>query len=214
MTRIFVWTVTAAVVTAAAAAAEPVRWTLQSTVSETSGTGRLTLGSFTFDGPDGPVVLVGDAALPTGSAAAEFENNAFDVRVASVPKGAYALAEVAAAARPQVAMDAVFTLSLAITDAASGQTGAAVFTGKPVLTVGSELGSPGELSLAVDGVGSKTLQLGGTRYEVTLKAGESDSGSHLVADVECVHDAPEPGTLALAGAGVVGLVGWRVRRKA
>lgn len=216
MTRNFVWAVAATLAAAAAAVAEPVpvgatppAWTLGSVVSSPLGTGELEMGPFTVAGPTGePTTVMAIAPMPTGLAVTAMTGNATGLRVATASKGGYTLGELF----PADARDSVFTVTLALTDAASGQTGELVFTGLPTLTLGPALGSPGTLSLGFEGAGTGSVTLGGVRYDVRLGTGGSDAESYLTADVTCVHEAPEPATLALAAVGLLGAVGLRGRR--
>lgn len=198
----------------AASAAESVQWTLSSTVSTASGGSTLSLGTLFFPADD-VMTKMGTATLPSGSEPGGYTNNASGIRVASIGKGSYSLSDVIATATAGalVAQDEVFTLKLSLTDGASNETGEASFIGKPILNIGTSSGGMGELILGIEGKSSATLNLGGMKYEIELSKDESESGSYIVADVTCVHEAPEPTTLLLGGIGLTGVVGMRLRKR-
>jgi hypothetical protein len=213
-------------VSAAQAIIAPPRdgWQLSSTVSTASGANSLALGQFTFqNGPaDGPVTQIGRATLPTGLEQSRFQSNVTGIRVASIAKGAYTLSDVIATgntSRVFIPSDDVFNLKLKLMDEMSGEMKEMTFTGKPKLTIGSDFGSVGELSLNFNGDGMQTANLGGKRYDVKLGVSGTGSASYITADISCtpgtpgVPGVPEPATLALAGIGLAGLVGARLRRR-
>lgn len=212
MTRNFAWAVAVTLAAAATTLAGPVpsAWTLKSAISTQMGGDGLEVGPFIQSGPTGePVTVMGTVPLPAGMAVTEFAGDDGRVRVATAGKGGYTLSEFT----PIDARDTVFTLTLTLTDAASGTSGDLTFTGRPALLVGPDLGSPAEVTLGFEGPGSGSVTLGGRRYDVTLGTDESDSGSYLTADVTCTHETPEPATLALAAVGLLGAAGGRrVRR--
>jgi hypothetical protein len=55
--------------------------------------------------------------------------------------------------------------------------------------------------------------LGGNHFTVQTRFRESESAGHIELDIDAVHPNPEPGTLALAGIGLFGALGWRLRRR-
>lgn len=217
MTRNFVWAVAATLAAVATAAAEPVpvgatppAWTLGSVVTTPMGTGELEMGPFTVTNSAGaPTTMMAIAPMPTGMTATAMTGDATGLRVATASKSGYTLGELF----PADARDSVFTVTLSLTDAASGQTGELVFTGLPTLTLGPAVDSPGALTLGFEGSGVQSVTLGGLRYDVRLGTGGSDTESYLTADVTCTHDAPEPATLALAAVGLLGAAGLRMRRR-
>ena len=55
------------------------------------------------------------------------------------------------------------------------------------------------------------FELGRNRYTIQARVRESESTAHIELDIEATHHNPEPGTLALAGLGLVGLATRRLR---
>jgi hypothetical protein len=134
---------------------------------------------------------------------------------------------------PAFPVDPNFVAAITITDTASGQSGTVSVIGTAT-SQDSWLGAPADANLPDagqmwgDASWVQDLTLGGNRYRVAFgerKTNPRDGGPFLggtwdaldvVADVRVVPDvhAPEPGTLALAGIGLVGLVGLiGVRRR-
>ncbi|HEY3789676.1 MAG TPA: PEP-CTERM sorting domain-containing protein, partial [Urbifossiella sp.] len=104
-----------------------------------------------------------------------------------------------------------FELDVTITDGASGQSGVASFFGfgSTVVTTGWP---PNPISLQLLTPASQTLVLGGNSYDVSLSSTPAVWGGNgdVVAAVSLSPAAtPEPATIALAGLGFVGLLGWR-----
>lgn len=59
-----------------------------------------------------------------------------------------------------------------------------------------------------------TVQLGNRKAKVRFWGSNNESHSTIFMDVTDVVETPEPGTLALAGIGLAGLAGFKLRRKA
>ena len=108
-----------------------------------------------------------------------------------------------------------FELRVSVTDTASGETGAAVFTGygESAYTDGWP---PNPVMLHLTSPTSKRLTLGGKFYDVEITDIESENFetggvyAHVILGPE---PAPEPATLALAGVGLLGVFGLRRPRK-
>ena len=78
-------------------------------------------------------------------------------------------------------------------------------------SAGFFLTGTGVVNLSVDSR-ADVFHLGDYTYTVQARVRESESAAHIELDVDMVHN-PEPGTLALAGMGLAGTLGWRVRRR-
>lgn len=108
-----------------------------------------------------------------------------------------------------------FELDVTITDQASGLSGTASFFGFGS-TVVNPVSTPNPVSLQFLTPTSKTLVLGENDYELSLTSTSASWGGNgdVVAAVSIRPAAtPEPGALALAGFGFVGLLGWRNRNR-
>lgn len=108
-----------------------------------------------------------------------------------------------------------FELRVAITDTASGESGAAVWTGFFTSTF-TDGWPPNELVLNLTSPSYQRLMLGATRYELDLNSTYAIYGGNgdVTAYVQMSPaSTPEPGTLALAGIGLFGVFGLRRWRK-
>ncbi|HXG08152.1 MAG TPA: PEP-CTERM sorting domain-containing protein [Gemmataceae bacterium] len=130
-------------------------------------------------------------------------------------------------ATPNNFLDAAYTLTLRLTDDASGETGTLSFSGVFNGTLSS---SSADISTTITSPLTQSLTLGGNEYIVTMDAysppgppGINNAGS-LSAHVEVrpaqdsgggepppPNDTPEPSTVVLSGLGLslFGAVGWR-----
>jgi hypothetical protein len=121
-------------------------------------------------------------------------------------------------AKPDVFTAAPYTLSLYLQDVASGQNATLNFTGQ---ITGTLTATSSNLSNTFTGLTLQSVVLGDNRYTVSIGPfsppgvpGSSNAGSIAAHASVLVVALPEPGTLALAGAGVVllGMNRWRARR--
>lgn len=110
-----------------------------------------------------------------------------------------------------------FVLALTLTDRAGRQTGVATFTGVGWENLGQDYDHIGSLlsrraGAEMTGDTEQTLTVGGTSYQVGVRAENRDGVVGFFADVRAgdVAVTPEPGTLALAGLGL-GLLAARRR---
>lgn len=113
-----------------------------------------------------------------------------------------------------------FAVGVALTDAASGQTGTVTFAGQggEDITFNPDWYSTIQTRDAfaeLTGETEQSLTLGGTEYTVGLRAVSRDGVVDFYADVRAgaVAAAPEPGTLALAGIGLFPLFARVARRR-
>ena len=117
-----------------------------------------------------------------------------------------------------------YRLSVAITDAASGQTGWVRYTGRAgedASWVGDPpYQQPTDRRAYVAGLTpttAETLHLGGHDYRVAVTGRSGADGSAYLdaaVSVGAVSESPEPGTLAVAAVALAGVAGarWRKRR--
>jgi hypothetical protein len=124
--------------------------------------------------------------------------------------------------------NAGYSLTLNLTDAASGKTGSLTFTGA---FDGALSANSAKIGNTFTGLTSQTITLGGNQYVVTMTSyvppggptafnegaiGASVSVSNLGIGVPQggpPSTVPEPSALLLAGLGCTALVGWRARRR-
>jgi hypothetical protein len=117
-----------------------------------------------------------------------------------------------------------YTLTLALTDTASGQSGTLTFSGK---LSGSFSKDSANITNAFTGLTQQTLDLGGNAYVVTIgpysPPGPPDStnlgsiAAHVdVSKIVTVASVPEPSTLLLGlfGLSSAGAISWRKKRRA
>lgn len=107
--------------------------------------------------------------------------------------------------------DPTWRVSMAITDAASGQAGTASFDWTPFVFPDVFTSGTGVVDWKQESQ-TKTLVLGDHRYTVTTFQQDHESHAELLAEVTVTQNTPEPGTLALAGIGLAGVGLRRVRR--
>jgi hypothetical protein len=192
---------------AGTAAAEPLDWNYTATFRPAGESTGIVLGGEVKPGVDTPFVVLlrpggpgwkppASGDVPPGERVEAFAFAHGDWELTTVPP------------REPVS-DGRFTLALTFTDAA-GNTGAVSADGT-IRASGVFTSGTGNFTLGLSG--SEAVSVGGRRAMVTFGTRESESVNRVVFQLDAMPttDTPEPGTLALAGAGLIGLVGWRVR---
>lgn len=105
-----------------------------------------------------------------------------------------------------------FLVKFTLTDLASGQSGELQFPAVAVLNSALPAELRGESNLyAGYSSSASALVLGANRYEFRFHGGDTDSNAWLFADVSVTAATPEPGTMAMAGMGIISLFGLRRR---
>ena len=99
-----------------------------------------------------------------------------------------------------------------VTDHASGESGFLKFDLSAYYLTGLPTTDYGEVVFGGSGGGS--LVLGGNRYDLEFNTSDGDEGTYITANltVAPVAATPEPGSLALAGFGLVAVLAPRLRR--
>ena len=115
-----------------------------------------------------------------------------------------------------------YSLSVTLRDVASGQEGSLLFTGSGWETIVTDwpdyhrLLSRRVTAQIRSPTGTQDLVLGGNDYHVTLLAEAASDGSGSIdalVTVGTVNQTPEPATIVLAGAGLVGFGLGRLKRR-
>jgi hypothetical protein len=113
----------------------------------------------------------------------------------------------------------MYTLTLTLTDEASGLSGSVTFTGK---INGTFTALSANLDNAFIGLRTKSLDLGNNVYLVTIgpytppgppsSVNQGSIGAHVAVSEIAVRDAPEPSTFVLSCLGAAALLGLSARR--
>jgi hypothetical protein len=116
-----------------------------------------------------------------------------------------------------------FDVKITLTDHNSGQSGSVTYQGyySSAWEYHSEPGQNGnhwewiwEVSGFGDGpLGKQSLVLGGNRYTSWAEGGGTGQFPDGYLNVTATHETPEPATLVMAGIGLAGFAGLRVRRR-
>lgn len=194
------------------AGAGPIAWEMRGDIDHSRLGTEFYLGTVTRPVGDGEATetfhaygQMPEGLLPVGAGSQNYIN------LGVQSKRGYRLG---AAAPTDPALGNTVPFNVWVTDAASGETGHLSFTLYGFLLTGGPYG--GNSEFVFGGVGGGALLLGGNRYDVQLKTGDSESNTWVYANltVAPATATPEPGTFALAalGLGAAGVV-RRVRKR-